>query len=213
MGTSELEVKKPTPTEWLQKRQPKIVEALDALRKVKTFSIDKSPVEDLNQLHTSLAGSRNYQEWVKSYLVEAIGMELEVKRLLAVTKMDYKDQLGKAFTEKAEIVSLGKSFEEKILRLREHLPIIREQEEWEQLLDNVQSIKEAVQFVYDDLSKGAMAIASHINVVKTQILTGQVKIQIDGATAKVLFADTTLDAIDKAAIKNSGRGETSFEKL
>jgi hypothetical protein len=170
-------------------------------------------VEDLNQLHTSLAGSRNYQEWVKSYLVEAIGMELEVKRLLAVTKMDYKDQLGKAFTEKAEIVSLGKSFEEKILRLREHLPIIREQEEWEQLLDNVQSIKEAVQFVYDDLSKGAMAIASHINVVKTQILTGQVKIQIDGATAKVLFADTTLDAIDKAAIKNSGRGETSFEKL
>lgn len=208
-----MEVKKPTPTEWLQKRQPKIVEALDALRKVKTFSIDKSPVEDLNQLHTSLAGSRNYQEWVKSYLVEAIGMELEVKRLLAVTKMDYKDQLGKAFTEKAEIVSLGKSFEEKILRLREHLPIIREQEEWEQLLDNVQSIKEAVQFVYDDLSKGAMAIASHINVVKTQILTGQVKIQIDGATAKVLFADTTLDAIDKAAIKNSGRGETSFEKL
>lgn len=203
---------KVTPETWLTKRQPSIVKILDSLRQIKTLTVP-NPSEDLNQLHTAISGARNYQEWVKTYLVEAIGMELEVKRLLAISNIEYKDALGKAFVTKADIVASGKSFEEKLLRLREHLPTIREKEEWEQVLESVQSLKEAVQLVYDDLSKAAMAISMQVNVIKSQILTGQIKIQIKGFTAKDILSENAFSAIEKASMKNIPNGETGFDKL
>lgn len=203
---------KVTPEAWLTKRQPGIVKILDSLRQIKTLTVP-NPSEDLNQLHTAISGARNYQEWVKTYLVETIGMELEVKRLLAISNIEYKDALGKAFVTKADIVASGKSFEEKLLRLREHLPTIREKEEWEQVLESVQSLKEAVQLVYDDLSKAAMAISMQVNVIKSQILTGQIKIQIEGFTAKDILSENAFSAIEKASMKNIPNGETGFDKL
>jgi hypothetical protein len=205
-------LEKPSPQDWLQKRQPEIINILSTLKQLKTFTVEK-PAEDLNQLHVSISGLRNYQEWVKTYLVNAIGMELEVKRLCAVTEIEYKDALGKAFTEKADVVSLGKSFEEKLLRLRQYIPVIREKEEWEAILESVGSFKQAVQLVYDDLSRGAMSTATQVNVIKSQILTGQIKIQIEGNVAKSIISENALDSLDRAAIKNTTRGEGTLETL
>ncbi|VVB50699.1 Uncharacterised protein [uncultured archaeon] len=204
-----MEVKLPTPVEWAEKRQPEIVSMLKSLKELKSFTVP-NPTDNLNQLHTAIAGARNYQEWVKTCLVQAIAMELEVKRLLALAEIKYKDELGKAFTTHADIIEKAKSFEEKLLRLREKLPCIREKEEWEQTLETVTSFKQAVQLVYDDLSRGAMAIASQVNVIRSQILNGEIKIQVDGFTAKGLITENAMDAVDKASIKNQERGQTSF---
>jgi len=206
-----VETKPPTPTQWLTKRQQSIADTLKLLKVEKTFTVP-DPTSNLNQLHTAIAGARNYQEWVKTCLVNAIGMELEVKRLLALARIQYRDELGKAFTTKADVIEKAKSLEEKLLRLREHLPVIREVEEWELILDSVTSFKQAVQLVYDDLSRGAMAISSQVNVIRSQILNGEIKIQVDGFTAKGLITENAMDALDKAALKNQSRGASTFEE-
>lgn len=204
-----MEAALPTPAVWTEKRQPEIISMLKALKELKSFTVP-NPADNLNQLHTAIAGARNYQEWVKTCLVQAIGMELEVKRLLALTEIRYRDELGKAFTARADVIDKAKSFEEKLLRLREYLPVIREKEEWEQTLETVTSFKQAVQLVYDDLSRGAMAISAQVNVIRSQILNGEIKIQVDGFTAKGLIQENTMDALDKASVRNQERGETSF---
>lgn len=192
------------PETWIEKRQESILTGIEGLKKIGTVQLPVNPGDDLNELHSVISKIRGYQEWVRTTLIQAIGLELEVKRLLAKSEMSLKDDLGKAFTTHATIVEKAKSFEEKMLRLREFLPTIKEKEEWESILDSVRSFKEAVEMTYKDLSSASMSVHGQIQVIRNQVLTGEMKIQIDGFTAKGILQDSTLDAVEKAASIKGG---------
>lgn len=192
------------PETWIEKRQETILTGIEGLRKIGTVQLPANPGDDLNELHSVISKIRGYQDWVRNTLVQAIQLELEVKRLLARSEMALKDDLGKAFTTHAVIVEKAKSFEEKMLRLREYIPTIKEKEEWESILDSVRSFKEAVDMVYKDLSSASMAVHGQIQVIRNQVLTGELKIQVDGFTAKGILQDNTLTAVEKAATRSQG---------
>lgn len=189
------------PENWVEKRQETLLNTLDGLKTIGTVQLPTNPGENLNELHTVISKIRGYQEWVRTSLVNAIGYELEVKRLLAKAEMALKDDLGKAFTTHAAIVEKAKSFEEKMLRLREYIPSIKEKEEWESILDSVKAFKEAVEMVYRDLSSASMSVHGQIQVIRNQVLTGELKIQVDGFTAQGILKDQTMSAVEKAATR------------
>jgi len=187
------------PSSWIEKRQESMLKTIDGLKQVGTVQLPANPGDDLNELHSVISKIRGYQEWVRTSLVQAIGLELEVKRLLANSEIVLKDELGKAFTTHAAIIEKAKSFEEKMLRLREYVPAIKEKEEWESILDSVKSFKEAVEMVYRDLSSAGMSVHAQIQVIRNQVLTGQMKIQVDGFTAKGILQESTLSSVEKVA--------------
>ncbi len=197
---------KVTPELWIEKRQPDILNILDSLKQYKSFTVP-NPTENLNSLHTCISGIRGYQEYVREYLVKAISLELEVKRLLAYAEISLKDEIGKAFSTYAEVVSQGKSFEEKMLRLRQYIPAISDKEKWEAVYDSVKSFKEAVELVYKDLNSASMSIHGQIQVIRNQVLTGELKIRVGEFTAKAILSDNTLDAVEKASLSNIPAGK------
>lgn len=204
------ELKKVSADVWINKRQKDILGTLDTLRELKSITLPANPEHNLNELHASISKTRGYQEYIRASLVTAIAYELEVKRLLANSESALKDALAKAFVEKADIVALGKSVEERMIRLRPFVPEIKEKEEFEALLESVRSFKEALDLVFRDLSSCNFSISSQVNVIRSQILSGEIKIQVGDFTAKSILSENTLDAVEKAAVKNVLNGEITL---
>jgi len=198
------------PSVWIDKRQESMLKTIDGLKQIGTIQLPSNPGDDLNDLHAVISRVRGYQEWVRTSLVQAISLELEVKRLLANAEITLKDEIGKAFTTYAAVVEKAKSFEEKMLRLREYIPAIKEKEEWESILDSVRSFKEAVEMVYRDLNSASMSVHAQIQVIRNQVLTGQMKIQVDGFTAKGILQEGTLDSVEKAAARASNESQVTL---
>ena len=187
-----------TPDKWLENKQRILLNAIDSLKQVKSFSVP-DPTEDLRKIHTSLNGCREYQTWVLNLLVGINAMDLEVRRLLAKEESSLKDSMGRAFVEHADVVALGKSFEEKSLRLRPYVPEIKNVEEWTSILKMVESVKDTLNMVYQDLSKSGFALNTQVNLLKVQIMTGDIKLAVgDSGMVKALFSEATLSSVEKA---------------
>jgi len=197
--------------DWIQIRMPEIKRILDTVKEVK-HEVIGDDMDNLNRFHTIMSTVRERQQYVKTYLVQVINLQLEVKRFLALAKKNYKDAMGIAFTKYSEIVAQARSFDEKELRLREFIPQIAEKESWEEIIEQVSSLKEAVQLVYDDLSKSSMAVSLQSNVVKSQILTGELKLRVGNFTANGILQDNLLDASEKKLLTRlPGDGQSSGE--
>ncbi len=195
-----------TASDWVLSKQDTIQRSLETLKGLKSFTLPDLST-NLNAFHGKISEIRGTQDWVRTYLITCLGMELDLKRRVSSARIAYKDAMGLAFVSRKDVIDTAKSFEEKTLRLRQYVPEIRELEEWEDLLKFLETFKEAVQLVYDDLSKASMALSVQSNVIKSQILTGDLKIQIDGFTAQSILKDNTMTAIEKASASATPRGE------
>jgi hypothetical protein len=201
---------------WLEIRQPEINLVLKALYDVKSFTVG-NPAGNLNLFHTTLSSLRETQDYVRTYLLKVIGLESEVKRSLGMAIQDYKDAMGKAFTTHKVQTEGGRSLEEKSMKLREFLPEIKIKEEWEDTLESVKLLKEAVDLVYQDLSKNAMSLNLQVAVLRNQILTGEIRIAVGDGAVKSLLSEATSDSMEKAAFRNKmvnqPNGEFNLDEL
>jgi hypothetical protein len=184
--------------QWLGMREQEINNILKSLTQVKTFVVG-DPTANLGKMHTIASGIREYQAYVGTYMASVFGMELEAKRMLSTVTMKYKDAMGDALDTYKEQIANARSLEEREMRLRKFLPVIREKEEWEQTLESIKLLKEAVQMVYDDLSKAAMTLVTQVNVIKHQILIGELRI-VDKQLLQVL-QESTVEAVEKASVR------------
>jgi hypothetical protein len=199
--------------DWIQLRMPTIQRILDSIKDVKHEVIGDDMV-NLNRFHTISSIVRERQQYVKTYLVQVINLQLEVQRLYALSKKKYKDAMGEAFVKFSEIVDKARSYEEKELRLRKFVPEISEKEQWEEIVEQIASLKEAVQLTYDDLSKSAMAVSLQMNVVRNQVLTGELKIRVGNFTAEGILQDALMDSSDKKLLHRlpgDGQAKGEFE--
>lgn len=196
-----------TSQEWLDVKETEIMGVLKALDTVKAYSIG-DPTANLNRMHEVATNVREKQAYVLTQLTKVIEMQLEARRMLVQAKIKYKDAMAEAFETHKEQIGNARSLEERELRLRKYVPSIKERDSWEETLENVLLLREAVQLVYDDMSKAAMTLATQVNVVKQQILVGEVKI-IDSGLMKVL-SDSTMDAVERAKINSMPRGNNKF---
>lgn len=197
---------------WLEKRQPEINRVLKALYDVKSFTI-ANPAGNLNLFHTTISGLRETQDYVRTYLLTVIGLESEVKRSLGMAIQNYKDAMCKAFTLHKDKTEGGRSLEEKSMKLRDVIPEIKIKEEWEDTLENVKFLKEAVDLVYQDLSKSAMALNLQVAVLKNQILTGEIKIALGDGAVKSVLSEATLDSMEKVGMKNMPNQDFDLDSL
>jgi hypothetical protein len=197
--------------DWLQLRMPEIQRILDTLKDPSAHVIGDN-VENLNNIHGVVSNIRGRQEYIKTYLIRVIGMELEVKRFLALAKSKYKDAIGPAFVKYSELVSAARSYEEKENRIREFVPQIKEREEWESISEQVSLLKEAVDLAYQDLSKASMTASLQVNVIRQQVLTGEIKVQFGKFTPQTLLEDAALSSPERHLLhKLPGDGKPSGE--
>ena len=201
---------------WLDTRQPEINLVLKALYDVKSFTVG-NPAGNLNLFHTTLSSLRETQDYVRTYLLKVIGLESEVKRSLGMAIQNYKDAMSRAFTTHKAQTEGGRSLEEKAMKLREFLPEIKIKEEWEDTLESVKLLKEAVDLVYQDLSKAAMSLNLQVNVLRHQVLTGEIKIGIGDGAVRSLLGEATMSSMEKVAFKskmdNQPNGEFNLDDM
>lgn len=197
---------------WLDKRSNEINSIVKAMLTVKSFTV-KNPVGNLNVFHETLSSLRETQEFARTYFLKVIDLELEAKRFLGMAIQNYKDAMAKAFVSMKDKVDGARSFEEKELRLREFLPEIKERENWEGTLESIKLLKEAVDLVYQDLSKAAMALNLQVGVLKNQILTGEIRIAIGEGAVRSILSESTLDSMEKVALKSQPNGSFNLDDL
>jgi DNA repair ATPase RecN len=173
---------------WLTVRIPQIKKVLSILRGIPRDVVGDD-MTNLNRLHTVMSNTRERQQYVQTYLLQVINLQREVKSYLSLAMANYKDAMGKAFTQHAEVISSARSYDEKELRLRQYVPEISEKEIWEGIADQVESLKEGIKLVYDDFSKDAMSISLQRDVVQSQIYTGELKIRVEDLTARNMIRD------------------------
>ena len=175
--------------DWLAVRLPEIQRVLETLKGLPR-DIVGDDMTNLNRLHTVMSNTRERQQYVETYLIQVINLQREVQAFSAAATSRYKDAMGKAFTRFADIVAPARGYEEKELRLREHVPEIAEKELWESIVEQVASLKEGVKLVYEDFSKDAMSISLQRDVVQSQIYTGELKIRVEDLTARNMIKDS-----------------------
>jgi hypothetical protein len=200
---------------WIEARTPQLTRILQTLQETNVNHTIGDNVDNLNKIHGVVSSIRGRQEYVRTYLVSIINIELEVKRFLALAISNYKDKIGEAFTTYAELVDRARSYEEKENRLRPYVPEIKEKEEWEGILDQVKSVREVIQLCYNDLDKASMAANLQVAVIKQMILTGEIKIQYDKFSGSELVKNSTMTGTEKAFMDKlpgdgQGSGEFSF---
>lgn len=186
---------------WLSVRSADIENILKSLSIVKSFVV-KTPEGQLSKFHTSISELRETQEYLRTWVGVSIRLEAEAKRLLALAVSNYKDVIGKSFIVHKDKIEGAKSLEEKMLRLRDFVPEIKIMEEWEATLDNIKLLREAVEFSYDDLNKASMSLNLQVNVIRQQVLTGEIRIILDGQATRAVMSDNTLDSMEKASLRN-----------
>jgi len=198
-----------TPDIWLAKRQPELLKAIESLKQVRAFSVP-DPTQDLNEIHKNLAGAREMQCYVLNMCTNVGAMELEIRRLISIAEIRSKNKIGVAFVEHADVVALGKSYDEKMLRLRVFVPEIQEIEEWASALRLVQDVKETLNLVYNDLGKSCYAISAQVSLLKIQILTGDIKLAVNNQGVRALFSDGTTEAIDRIVSGSNNSHEVTL---
>jgi hypothetical protein len=197
--------------DWIQFRMPEIQRILDSMRDVKHEVVGDDMI-NLNRFHTISSVVRERQQYVKTYLVQVINMQLEVRRFLSLAKQKYKDAMGKAFDSYSTVIAQARSYEEKEIRLRKFVPEISEKEQWEEIVEQIASLKEAVQLTYDDLSKSAMAVTLQNNVVKNQIMTGELQLRVGNFTAQGIIQENLFDKKEQKLLNPlPGDGHSSGE--
>jgi hypothetical protein len=182
---------------WLHRCMPEINRILEALKEANVPHVIGDNVENLNLIHGVVSSIRNRQEHVKTYLINVIGIELEVKRFVALAKSRYKDAIGPAFVQYSELVNAARSYEEKENRVRSYVPQISELENWESIKDQISSLKEAVTLAYEDLSKASMTASLQVNVIRQQVLTGDIKVRIGNFGTSELVKENLLNSEEK----------------
>jgi len=195
----------PKCADWVKSKEASINGILVALGSVGSYVL-RNPEGNLGQFHKTISDLREKQEFIRTMVFKTISMESECKKMVALVTEDYKDAMAKAFKEHAGVVEKARSMEEKELKLREYLPIIRELKTWEATFDNIKSLREAAEFIYRDISFGSMALNLQLNVVRSQVLNGEVKILFGEGAIKSLLHDNSLDSLQKAALKNTPNG-------
>lgn len=196
-----------TAQEWLDKRESEITRILSTLLPSKQMTVG-DPTANLSAMHTVITNIREQQAFIGTYLARVIEMELEVKRALAAITSQYKDEMGRALVEFKDLVANSRGLEERELRLRDKLPVLKRKEEWESTLENIKLLRQAVELMYEDLSKAAMAINLQGQVLRNQILIGEVKLVNNNLIR--LFQDSTLEAVEKANVNNMVRGTSQI---
>ncbi len=200
------------PQDWLDKRTPEIEQIVKALSTIKTHTVS-SPIGNLNQFHTSMSNLRENQEYIRTWLLKAIELELEAKRFLALAIQNYKNAMGRAFISMKDKIDGARSMDEKELRLRDFVPEIEIKEGWESILESVKLLKESVDLVYGDLSKASMSMAGQISVIKQQILSGEIRIAIGEGAVRTVLGENSLSSAEKVALQNQPSGEFDLDSL
>jgi hypothetical protein len=169
--------------DWLKSVDPAIESVVKGMQGIKSFTIS-NPEYNLRAFHTVLSELREKQEHIRTHVFVTMRLESQCKRLLGMAISNYKDGISKGFIEHKDKIEGARSLDEKELRLRDSVPEIKEKEDWEAAYDDLKLLREAVEFVYMDLSKAAMALNLQVNIIKQQILTGELRLAIGQDVAR-----------------------------